>query len=356
MTLNLPYGPLMLGVTGLELTDEDRRRLVHPLVGGVILFSRNFANTRQLVALTQAIHALREPQLLIAVDHEGGRVQRFREGFSAIPPMREFGKAWDTDRAAALDLARSTGYVMARELAAHGIDFSMAPVLDVDHGNSSVIGNRAFHNHAEAVAALACALQAGMREGGMTTVGKHYPGHGYARADSHVEVPVDGRPYADILASDLVPFQRMADEGMGAVMPAHVVYSAVDSLPAGYSPVWLQDVLRGTLQFKGAIVSDDLGMEGASTAGGILGRARAALEAGCDLILSCNDFPTADKLLVEFDWTLSAASRERLAALRARQRAALDDTQFLAARDKVARFASHFAVAVPAGNDICARL
>jgi beta-N-acetylhexosaminidase len=284
-------------------------------------------------------------------------VQRFREGFTAIPPMRELGNLWDKDREVAAAAARSTGYVIARELAAHGVDFSFGPVLDIDHGNSSVIGNRAFHNHAAAVAELACALQAGMRAGGMTTVGKHYPGHGYARADSHVALPVDERTYAEIEASDLVPFRRMSEEGMGAVMPAHVLYPQVDDLPAGFSQVWLKEILRKKLGFAGAIISDDLGMEGASSAGGLVERARKALAAGCDLIISSNDFAAADKLLAELDFTASEASQARLENLRAHQPAALSDETYFAAREEVVRFTQSVMPPAPhAPNDIVARL
>jgi beta-N-acetylhexosaminidase len=358
MTLALPLGPIMLGVAGLELAEDDCVRLAHPMVGGVILFTRNYASPGQLKALTRAIKAPRSPELLIAVDHEGGRVQRFRDGFTAIPPMRELGNLWDSDRHDATSVAHSVGYVIARELAAHGVDFSFAPVLDIDHGNSSVIGNRAFHNHAKAVAALACALQAGMRAGGMTTVGKHYPGHGYARADSHVAVPIDERALAEIEASDLVPFMRMTEEGMGAVMPAHVVYPKIDDRPAGFSPIWLKEILRGRMGFAGAIISDDLGMEGASTAGGLVERARAALAAGCDLIISSNDFAAADKLLAELDFTESEGSQATLENLRARQHAAFPDDAYLAAREEVVRFAQSVVPPQkpPAPNDIVARL
>jgi beta-N-acetylhexosaminidase len=358
MTLALPLGPILLGVGGLELTQDDCVRLAHPMVGGVILFAHNYASSGQLKALTRAIKAVRSPELLIAVDHEGGRVQRFREGFTAIPPMRELGNLWDRDRQAATAVARSAGYVIARELAAHGVDFSFAPVLDIDHGNSSVIGNRAFHNHAEAVAALACALQAGLREGGITTVGKHYPGHGYARADSHVAVPIDERSLAEIEASDLVPFMRMTEEGMGAVMPAHVIYSQVDDRPAGFSSIWLKEILREKLGFTGAIISDDLGMEGASTAGGLVERARAALAAGCDLIISSNDHAAADKLLAQLIFTASEESQARLENLRARQHAGLPDEAYLVAREEVVRFAQSVTPpkAPPAPNDVVASL
>ena len=358
MTRNYPLGPVMLDVAALELTQDDIERLSHPLVGGVILFARNYASPAQLRALTSAIKALRTPQLLIAIDHEGGRVQRLRDGFTLIPAMRELGNLWDRDRTGATAMAQKTGYVIARELAAHGIDFSFAPVLDIDHGNSSVIGNRAFHNHAEAVTALACALQAGLRDGGITTVGKHFPGHGFAHADSHVAVPIDERSWAEIEASDLLPFKCMTEAGMGAVMPAHVVYPQVDAQPAGFSTKWLKEILRGKLGFTGAIISDDLGMEGASSAGGIVERANAAFSAGCDLILSCNDHATTDKLLAELQFTASQESQARLENLRARQHAGLQDETYRVAREEVARFAQ--SVMPPptphAANDIVANL
>ncbi|HSN21081.1 MAG TPA: beta-N-acetylhexosaminidase, partial [Usitatibacter sp.] len=220
----MKLGPAMIDVAGLELNADDVERLQHPQVGGVILFARNFAAPLQLVQLAHSIRELRTPQLLVAVDHEGGRVQRFRHGFTPIPAMAELGRLWDRDPAQALAAARGCGFVIASELQAHGVDFSFAPVLDVDHGESSVIGDRAFHRDPNVVAVLAEALQAGLDAAGMASVGKHFPGHGYVRADSHLEVPVDDRTYAEIAAADLVPFQRLARSSMGGIMPAHVVY------------------------------------------------------------------------------------------------------------------------------------
>jgi len=231
------------------------------------------------------------------VDHEGGRVQRFRHGFTAIPPMRELGKLWDRDPAQAIAAARGCGFVIGSELQAHGVDFSFAPVLDVDYGESGVIGDRALHSDPHAIAVLAEALQAGLNAAGMTSIGKHFPGHGYVRADSHLEVPVDDRTLTEITARDLLPFQRLARSGMGGVMPAHVVYPKVDSKAAGFSSVWLQKILREKLGFQGIIFSDDLMMEGASAAGGVVARANAALNAGCDMALLCNDPRAADSLL-----------------------------------------------------------
>ena len=290
-------GPVMVDVGGLELSADDVERLQHPQVGGVILFARNFAAPLQLIQLAHSIRELRTPQLLIAVDHEGGRVQRFRHGFTPIPAMAELGKLWDRDPAQAIAAARGCGFVIASELQAHGVDFSFAPVLDVDYGESSVIGDRAFHRDPDVIAVLGEALQAGLNAAGMTSVGKHFPGHGYVRADSHLEVPMDDRSFAEIAATDLVPFQRLARSGMGGMMPAHVVYPKVDSKPAGFSSAWLQKILREKLGFEGLIFSDDLSMEGASTAGGTVARANAALNAGCDMVLLCNDPRAQDSLL-----------------------------------------------------------
>jgi beta-N-acetylhexosaminidase len=287
----------MLDPTGTVLSEEDVRRLRHPAVGGVILFARNFESAEQLSALTADIHALREPALLIGVDHEGGRVQRFQEGFTRLPPMRVLGETWDRDREAARAAAHAAGFVMGAELAAHGLDFSFAPVLDLDYGSSSVIGDRALHYDPLAVGALAAELIRGMAEGGMAAVGKHFPGHGFAAADSHVAVPRDERALAEIQRKDLAPYGPAIAAGLAGVMPAHVIYPCVDSAPAGYSRAWLRDVLRGWLGFDGMIFSDDLSMEGASTAGGVVARAHAALEAGCDMVLLCNDADGQNELL-----------------------------------------------------------
>lgn len=293
-------GPVMLDVAGTELSDEERATLRHPLVGGVILFSRNFASVEQLAQLTVQIHGVRQAPLLIAVDHEGGRVQRFRHGFTPLPPMRALGLMWSRDQTAALQAARATGYVLAAELRACGVDLSFTPVLDLDHGPSGVIGNRSFHREAEAVVDLAGALIEGLRQAGMSSVGKHFPGHGFVSADSHVALPVDHRSYKDIAADDLVPFQKLA-RSMGGVMPAHIIYDQVDARhPAGFSPSWLKLVLRERLGFDGLVFSDDLSMEGASTAGGIVERAEAARSAGCDMVLVCNAPQAARELLARW--------------------------------------------------------
>jgi beta-N-acetylhexosaminidase len=295
--LLLPRGPVALGIEGTGLSAADRDRLAHPLVGAVILFARNFTDGPQLTALTAQIHALRTPPLLICVDHEGGRVQRFRDGFTAIPAMRTLGELWDRDAADAAREATRLGTILARELRAHGVDFSFTPVLDLDFGSSTVIGDRAFHGNANAVAELASSLRLGLNAGGCAAVGKHFPGHGFVAADSHVDVPVDERTYAELAANDLVPFAALIRDGLEAVMPAHVIYPAVDALPAGYSRIWLQTILRERLGFDGLVFSDDLGMAGAHTAGDIVARADAACDAGCDMVLTCNEFADADELL-----------------------------------------------------------
>ena len=294
-------GPVVLGVEGLELTPADRERLAHPLVGGVILFARNYAEPGQLTALTTEIHAAREPRLPIAVDHEGGRVQRFRAGFTAIPPMRTLGESWDGDVKRATREAEALGTTIGTELRAHGVDFSFTPVLDLDWGSSTVIGDRAFSSNANAVAQLASALRRGLRSTGMAAVGKHFPGHGHVAADSHAEIPVDERPMAAIASHDLVPFAANIKDGLEGIMPAHVVYPSIDAQPAGYSRVWLQDILRGRLGFDGLVFSDDLDMAGAHGAGDMMARAHAAIDAGCDVVLVCNDFAAMDVLLSR--WT-----------------------------------------------------
>lgn len=315
----LPLGPVVLDPAGPALTEDDVRRLRHPATGGAILFSRNFESPAQLQSLTADIRALREPPLLVSVDHEGGRVQRFRQGFTLLPPMRQLGQLWDRNREAGRAAAHAAGYVIGAELAAHGLDFSFTPVLDLDYGASSVIGDRALHYDPLAVGALAAALVRGLAEGGMGAVGKHFPGHGYAAADSHVAVPTDGRTLAEILRKDVLPYVPAIEAGLAGIMPAHVIYPGVDAEPAGYSRVWLQDVLRGRLGFDGLVFSDDLSMEGASTVGGSAERARAALDAGCDMVLLCGNPEGQDQLLQSLQARpLGSASAERAARLRHR--------------------------------------
>lgn len=301
---NLPLGPLMIDIEGLELSTLDHQRLTHPLVGGVILFSRNYSDRQQLTSLCAAIHALRTPSLPIAIDHEGGRVQRCREGFTAVPAMRQLGVMWDTDPAAACAAARAIGYLLAAELRDCGVDFSFTPVLDLDWGRSGVIGDRAFHRNPVAVTQLAGALIEGLRAAGMGCCGKHFPGHGWVVADSHVAIPVDGRSLVEMQA-DMEPYRHLT---LDAVMPAHVIYPQVDSRPAGFSPVWI-NMLRNEFAFDGVIFSDDLSMEGASVAGNIIQRAEAAWSAGCDVLLVCNAPESVGELLANWQPTLTAAAR-----------------------------------------------
>lgn len=291
-SLQLPLGPLMIDIAGTALSELDRERLCHPLVGGMILFSRNYESPDQLSTLCAEIHALRTPVLPIAVDHEGGRVQRFREGFARLPAMHRLGELRERDRDAAIAAARSIGYVLAAELRAHGVDFSFTPVLDLDYGRSGVIGDRAFHRDPVIVAELAGALIEGLHLAGMVSCGKHFPGHGHVEADSHVAIPVDERGL-DGLADDLQPYRHLKLDG---VMPAHVIYPRIDERPAGFSPVWLK-MLREEFRFDGVIFSDDLSMEGASVAGGIVERADAAWAAGCDMLLVCNAPQSVGELL-----------------------------------------------------------
>jgi beta-N-acetylhexosaminidase len=304
------YGPLMIDIVGTSLSGLDRERLCHPLVGGVILFSRNYESPTQLSDLCAEIHSLREPPLLIAADHEGGRVQRFRDGFTRLPAMHELGDWWDKTPRSAIEAARALGYLMAAELRSVGIDLSFAPVLDLDWGRSAVIGNRAFHRRPEAVTALGEALIAGMHEAGMACCGKHFPGHGWAEADSHVAMPVDERSLAE-MAADLAPYRVLP---LDAVMPAHVVYAEVDSRPAGFSPVWLGK-LRGELGFDGVVFSDDLSMAGAAVAGDIVARARAAKDAGCDMLLVCNAPDSVAELLGGWRPEADLVSAVRIARL-----------------------------------------
>jgi len=288
-------GPLMVDVGGLTLSAEDKEVLAHPDVGSVILFSRNVDTPAQISALTAAMRSVR-PELWIAVDQEGGRVQRFREGFTRLPPMRQFGHQYDQDAPAALAAARACGELMAREVRAVGVDFSFAPVLDLDVGISGVIGDRAFHTQPDAAIALVRAFMLGMKASGMMTIGKHFPGHGSVAADSHLTLPVDDRSWAAIDAYDLQPFRALAQE-LDGIMPAHVVYPQVDALPAGFSPFWLKTVLRDQLGFSGLVFSDDLCMEGAAGVGNMAERKSLALAAGCDVVLVCNNRPAVLSLL-----------------------------------------------------------
>lgn len=305
----------MVDVVGATLAEEDLARIRHPAAGAVILFARNYENSEQLAALCEDIKRQREPELPICVDHEGGRVQRFKEGFTLIPPMRQLGKLWDRDRERGREAATAIGYVIASELGAHGLDFSFTPVLDLDYGGSSVIGDRALHFDPTAVGALGACLVRGLAQGGLSAVAKHFPGHGYAVADSHVAAPRDERQFKEILRKDMLPYRSVIEAGVAAVMPAHVVYPQIDPEPAGYSKQWLQEILRGQLKFDGLIFSDDLSMEGAAVAGGPPERAKAALAAGCDMVLLCNDPKGLEELLGSLEG-VSLQKPERLDKMR----------------------------------------
>ncbi len=313
----MTLGPLMVDVAGTSLDPADREVLKHPLVGGVILFTRNYAAPDQLTQLVAEIQALRSPALLVGVDHEGGRVQRFVPGFSKLPPMRRIGREFDFNPRAGLELARELGWLMAAELRAHGIDLSFAPVVDLDYGVNEAIGDRAFHPRAAVVGQLAVAWMHGMRTAGMAATAKHFPGHGAVVADSHVALPVDRRELVD-LDADLAPYRILIENGLAGVMMAHVQFPAVDPGPAGFSRRWIQGVLRGELRFNGAVFSDDLSMEGAGTVGGILERARRALGAGCDMLLVCNSRPSVEILLADFVAPADPASSLRRVRLRGR--------------------------------------
>ncbi len=310
-------GPLMLDVPGQELTAEDREVLSHPLVGGVILFTRNYRDPEQLKALCDDILAVKKsPRLLLAVDHEGGRVQRFRVGFSRIPAMGTIGKLFTEDAERACTDAREQGLTIARELSAYGIDLCFAPVLDRDCGVSTIIGDRAFSLDTETIVRLASAFRSGLNELGLAATGKHFPGHGAVAADSHLELPVDRRSEEEIRATDLVPFKRLIDEGVESLMMAHIRYPSVDQTPASLSVKWIETILRKELGFDGALFCDDLSMNGAAAVGSMEERARLALAAGCDMLPVCNDRPAALALLEALkDVKPSKAGSDRLKKL-----------------------------------------
>lgn len=310
-------GPIVVGVEGKELAAADRERLSHPRAGMVILFASNYESPEQLSRLCGQIHALRDPPLLIAVDHEGGRVQRFREGFTELPAMRRLGELWDRDVLLGCRVAASCGYVLAAELRARGVDLSFTPVLDVDHGHSGVIGDRAFHSDPRVVTLLASHLMHGLLLAGMANCGKHFPGHGWAEADSHVAIPRDNRSISAIRAADAAPYRWLAPM-LAGVMPAHVVYPKVDPQPAGFSRRWVEDILRGELGFTGAVFSDDLLMEGARGAGSVPDRAAAAFAAGCDFALVCSQPSAMDEALEQVRWTPGPHFAARFARLEPR--------------------------------------
>ncbi|MCK9396562.1 MAG: beta-N-acetylhexosaminidase [Methylobacter sp.] len=289
MTTNLPIGPIMLDVAGLTLAQDEKEKLNHPNTGAVILFSRNYQNPEQVTELIDSIRAARNGDILIAVDQEGGRVQRFQQGFTRLPPAAGY--------AGTPELTQPAGWLMAAELLAVGVDFSFAPVLDIDCGVSEIIGNRSFSTDHELATRLSSLFRKGMNEAGMAATGKHFPGHGAVALDSHLTLPVDERDLDAIRAKDLQPFKQLIAEGLEGIMPAHVVYPKIDPNPAGFSPFWIQQILRRELNFNGTVFSDDLSMEGAASVGDFPERARLAQHAGCDMILVCNNPAAAGQVL-----------------------------------------------------------
>jgi len=356
----MSLGPIMIDLSGTVVSAEERELLRHPLVGGVILFTRNYADPGQLSALVSAIHAARSPPLIVAVDHEGGRVQRFRQGFSLLPAARRIGHEYDLDARAGMALARAMGWLMAAELRAHGVDISFAPCVDLDHGVSEVIGDRAFHSSAEVVGQLAVAWMHGMRDAGMGAIAKHFPGHGAVVADSHLTLPVDRRALADLTA-ELAPYRRLIANGLPALMAAHVLFPAVDPAPASLSSRWIRDVLRGELRFQGVVFADDLSMGGAAAAyGDIVTRARQALSAGCDMLPVCNNRASVIELLDTLGAEPQPASSLRLVRLHGRSaaartgagRAALEaSVEWRQARELLARIAAAPPLTLDPGRD-----
>lgn len=308
-------GPIMLDIEGPVLTPADRELLREPAVGGVILFSRNYQSPAQLRDLATSIRELRRPPLLIAADYEGGRVQRFREGFTPIPPMRRLGQHYDIDPQAAVALARSCGWLIGSELRASGIDLSFAPCVDLDWGPSEVIGDRSFHARPAVVAELAIAVSRGMRDAGMAAVAKHFPGHGAVVADSHEHLPIDRRPFTQLL-DDMQPYEKLVERRiLAGVMMAHIIYAQMDPLPAGFSSYWIREQLRGQIGFDGAVFSDDLSMKAALPYGSMTKRARLSLEAGCDMVLICNDRAAARSAVAALRDYSNPLSQVRLARL-----------------------------------------
>ena len=336
-------GPVMLDVAGLELTESEIKKLLHPQCGGVILFARNFSSVEQITKLISDIREIR-PALLISVDQEGGRVQRFRDGFLNLPALASLGNIYDKNSDQALKDAENLGFLMATECRAVGVDFSFAPVLDLDYGNSDVIGDRAFHSDPEAVSQLAVAYCQGMKKAGMAAVGKHFPGHGFVTADSHTDIPKDKREFSEIAQRDLQPFKYLVEKGIEGLMPAHVIYTACDAQPAGFSEYWLQTILRGQLGFKGAIFSDDLSMAAAQVAGTVAERAQAALNAGCDMLLVCNDPQAADEVLASLAGLDHGPAQSRLESMRGKLEQdweqAHGSQEWLAAVDQSRRYLS----------------
>ena len=314
----MSLGPVMLDLVGTGIKPEEKEMMLHPQTGGVILFTRNYESPEQISELVNEIHALRSPHLIVAVDHEGGRVQRFHEGFTRIPAAAIYAEVYKSNPKEAKRLAERFGWLMAIECRSVGIDISFAPVLDRGLGISGVIGDRAFHSNPDLIAELAGEFMRGMQSAGMSATGKHFPGHGSIKEDSHVAHPVDDRPLNEIMMEDVRPFERMIHYGMAAVMPAHVVYPQVDDKPAGYSSIWLKDILRKQLGFQGVIFSDDLSMEAAGVAGNYSDRASAALNAGCDMVLVCNHSEAAASVLESLEDYSNPVSQMRLIRMHGR--------------------------------------
>ncbi len=338
----MTLGPVMLDLMGKELSAEEHELLQHPLVGGVIFFTRNYESPQQLITLVKAVRQVSK-DILLAVDHEGGRVQRFRPEFTRLPPLAQLGKKYDQEPLEALRLAHHAGWLMAAEVRAVGIDFSFAPVLDLNFGVSQVIGDRAFHRNPESVAKLAGAYIDGMRSAGMASTGKHFPGHGYVEADSHLAIPRDQRSLAEIMREDVYPFKTLFAHGLDAVMPAHVIYEQVDTQTAGFSKRWIQEILRAELGFNGVVFSDDLNMQGASVAGNYASRAEAALNAGCDMLLICNNRAGAIEILEKAELKPSVESSQRLERMRGQpfmnRSALLDNRYWQEAVDSITQWA-----------------
>jgi len=304
MTSKLPIGPIMLDVAGLTLAQDEKEKINHPNTGAVILFSRNYQDPEQVTELINSIRAARNGDILIAVDQEGGRVQRFQQGFTRLPPASSYAET--------PELAEPAGWLMAAELLAVGVDFSFAPVLDIDCGVSEIIGNRSFSTDPALATQLSSSFRKGMNAAGMAATGKHFPGHGAVALDSHLTLPVDDRDLDSIRAKDLLPFKQLIEEGLEGIMPAHVVYPKVDPSPAGFSPFWIQQILRKELNFNGTVFSDDLSMEGAASVGGFPERAKLAQLAGCDMVLVCNNPAAAEQVLDALPITQNPVREQRL--------------------------------------------
>jgi len=326
----MSIGPIMIDLEGTSLSEEEKELIKHPLVGGIIFFARNFESVVQIQALVKSIHENTNQTILTCVDQEGGRVQRFKDGFTRLPPLRPLGNLYDHSTDQGMSLSKAMGWLMASEVLAVGVDFSFAPVLDLDYGVSAVIGDRAFHSNPSSVSQLARAYIQGMEEAGMACVGKHFPGHGAVAADSHLELPHDNRPTSEIMEKDVIPFAELISMNvLQGIMPAHVVYDDQDEQPAGFSKIWLQQILRTRLGFEGAIFSDDLNMAAAGMAGSFTERANIAMNAGCDMALVCNNRSGAVEVLDNFKWQVNEESSNRLSKMKGNPKQSLEGLQQL---------------------------